>query len=148
MCSNLFERDGECYVGRELRWPDNLLDDQPPGAAHSGASHHASPPWPLGLRRLNSEEDLSEKLMGHVGPPTLLQPIIHGRHHKHPFWGKTPTSMMGQCIAWPLIKREECDFSIEISFWWRKTRILFGLVCSRMWQEGYQLLLVKERENT
>jgi len=85
LCSNLFERDGECYVGRELRWLDNLLDDESPGAAHSGTSHHASPRWPLGLRRLNSEEDLSEKLVGHVGPPTLLQPIIHGKHPTHPF---------------------------------------------------------------
>ena len=127
---NLFERDGEGYVGRELRRLDNLLDNEPPGATHSATSHHAPPRRPRGLRRLNSEEDLSEKLARHIGPPTLL--------HGCSSCTKTPTSIMGiYCLTVDSVFFHQNIFSSE------KTDSFLVCLFDKRGSPGRQLLLVK-----
>lgn len=73
--SNLFNRNGEGDLGGEFGCFDNVYGDLSPAAANAGAGDNALPRRPRVLGGLDSEEDLSEKLLGHVGPTTLSHAV-------------------------------------------------------------------------
>lgn len=71
----LLDGDREGQPSRKFRSLDDLLGDESPAAANTSASHHALPGRPCGLWRLDFEQYLPEKLLRHVCPATLTEPI-------------------------------------------------------------------------